>query len=85
MTSAHAKAAGELLAFYLDAGVDVVVGETPVDRLAAGAAEERSPAASPGAAPSPRATEGDGAPRPAATVNTMRAPQRAATFDRRVV
>lgn len=77
MTSAHAKAAGELLAFYLDAGVDAVVGETPVDRLAAGAAEERSPAAGPGAAPSLRATEGDGAPRPAATANPIRAPQRA--------
>jgi DNA polymerase len=77
MTSAHAKAAGELLAFYLDAGVDAVVGETPVDRLAAEAGEERSLAASPGAAPSARATESDGAPRRAATENTTRAPQRA--------
>ena len=29
-----AKHARELLAFYLDAGVDALVGEAPVDRMA---------------------------------------------------
>jgi len=38
MNSAPAKAANDLLAFYLEAGVDALVGETPVDRLAAGSA-----------------------------------------------
>ena len=32
-TTAHDKAMRELLAFYQEAGVDVAVGETPVDRL----------------------------------------------------
>ncbi|HVX91663.1 MAG TPA: uracil-DNA glycosylase [Xanthobacteraceae bacterium] len=34
MTPDHARAARDLLAFYLEAGVDWVVGETPVDRFA---------------------------------------------------
>jgi DNA polymerase len=34
MTSERDKAARELLAFYLEAGVDALVGETPVDRFA---------------------------------------------------
>jgi DNA polymerase len=34
MTSEQQKAARELLAFYLEAGVDAPVGETPVDRFA---------------------------------------------------
>jgi uracil-DNA glycosylase family 4 len=34
MTSQRDKAARELLAFYLEAGVDSLVGETPVDRFA---------------------------------------------------
>ena len=34
MTTANERAAREILAFYLEAGVDAVVGETPVDRLA---------------------------------------------------
>jgi DNA polymerase len=38
MNSAPAKAANDLLAFYLEAGVDALVSETPVDRLAAGSA-----------------------------------------------
>jgi uracil-DNA glycosylase len=45
MNPAHAKAATELLAFYLEAGVDALVGEAPVDRLAAGAADEQAPMA----------------------------------------
>ena len=32
--TAHEKAMRELLAFYQEAGVDVAIGETPVDRLA---------------------------------------------------
>ena len=35
MTPDRTKAARELLAFYLEAGVDALVGETPVDHLAA--------------------------------------------------
>ena len=33
-TTIHDKAMRELLAFYQEAGVDVAVGEAPVDRLA---------------------------------------------------
>jgi len=33
MTPGHAKAARELLAFYQEAGVDALLGETPVDRF----------------------------------------------------
>ena len=33
MTPDHAKAARELLAFYQEAGVDALLGETPVDRF----------------------------------------------------
>ena len=51
------KDARELLAFYLDAGVDAVVGEAPVDRMA----DEIPPAAP--AAPPPRQRS---APSPAA-------------------
>jgi uracil-DNA glycosylase len=35
MTTMHDKAMRELLAFYQEAGVDVAVGEAPVDRLSA--------------------------------------------------
>jgi DNA polymerase len=34
MTAANEKAVREILAFYQEAGVDAVLGETPVDRLA---------------------------------------------------
>jgi uracil-DNA glycosylase family 4 len=34
MMSAHEKAARELLAFYVEAGVDALLGEAPVDRFA---------------------------------------------------
>ena len=30
----QSKEARELLAFYLDAGADALIGETPVDRMA---------------------------------------------------
>jgi uracil-DNA glycosylase family 4 len=64
MNSARAKAAGELLAFYLEAGVDAVVGEAPVDRLVAGAADEQASVSVPRTALSPLDAEGDTAPRP---------------------
>src|SRR5690349_21367142 len=34
MTPDRTKAASEILSFYLEAGVDTSMGETPVDRLA---------------------------------------------------
>jgi DNA polymerase len=40
MTPDHAPTVHELLAFYLDAGVDCALSETPVDRLAEEAASE---------------------------------------------
>jgi uracil-DNA glycosylase len=40
MTPDRDRAARELLAFYVEAGVDALVGETPVDRFAAEAREE---------------------------------------------
>jgi uracil-DNA glycosylase family 4 len=43
MTSEHDKAARELLAFYLEAGVDALLGETPVDRFAEPAPPISSP------------------------------------------
>ena len=33
MTPDRARAARELLAFYLEAGVDALLGEAPVDRV----------------------------------------------------
>jgi uracil-DNA glycosylase family 4 len=64
MSSDRNKAARELLAFYQEAGVDALVGETPVDRFA-----DASPS---GPAPSP--------PSPAAEVDRPNArPDRAAS------
>ena len=45
MTEDRSKAARELLAFYLEAGVDAVVGEEPVNRLGEGAAAPASTSA----------------------------------------
>jgi uracil-DNA glycosylase family 4 len=75
MNSTRAKAAGELLAFYLEAGVDALVGEAPVDRLAAAAAGELASESVSRDAFSPRDAEGDAAqrPRPAAPATTTRA------------
>jgi uracil-DNA glycosylase family 4 len=42
MTPDRARAARELLAFYLEAGVDTPLGETPVDRFADGEAAPRA-------------------------------------------
>ncbi|MGZ8387491.1 MAG: uracil-DNA glycosylase [Rhodoplanes sp.] len=53
MNPAHAKAATELLAFYLEAGVDALVGEAPVDRLAAGGSDEQASVAAPAPARAP--------------------------------
>ena len=47
MTPDQIKAAREILAFYLEAGVDVALGETPVDRFAEPAAPTPSPVSSP--------------------------------------
>jgi uracil-DNA glycosylase family 4 len=44
MTPDRTKAARELLAFYLEAGVDALLGETPVDHLAAEAPPAPGPA-----------------------------------------
>jgi uracil-DNA glycosylase family 4 len=73
------KAARELLAFYLDAGVDALLGEAPVNRMADDIAQQRAGAASaPGAvdntarrlrteSPGPIATSQAAPPRPALT------------------
>ena len=45
MTPDRARAARELLAFYLEAGVDALVGEMPVDRLAGNEAPAETPRA----------------------------------------
>jgi len=50
MTPDRNKAARELLAFYQEAGVDVLLGETPVDRFADASARGAAPSA-----PSPAA------------------------------
>jgi uracil-DNA glycosylase len=55
MPSGRGKPASDLLDFYLEAGVDALVGEQPVDRFAA----ERVPAAPPARAPQPAARPPD--------------------------
>ena len=91
-TTAHDKAMRELLAFYQEAGVDVAVGEAPVDRLAEPAPptpEPVRPAPAPLAAPvrtlTPRdlATNAAAAPRPpdAAIMAAREAATTAATLD----
>jgi uracil-DNA glycosylase len=60
MTSDRNQAARELLAFYLEAGVDAVLGETAVDRFADAAEISPRPAIGPPADEAPRA--GDPAP-----------------------
>jgi DNA polymerase len=62
MTPERTKAARELLAFYAEAGVDALVGETPVDRFAA---EEPAVARAPASdAPSRAVTANRPPPRP---------------------
>jgi uracil-DNA glycosylase family 4 len=53
MTPDRARAARELLAFYLEAGVDALLGEAPVDRFAGSEARAEAPEAQ--AAPTPPA------------------------------
>jgi uracil-DNA glycosylase family 4 len=57
MTPDRDRAARELLAFYVEAGVDALVGETPVDRFAGEAREEPL-----GGRPSATADRAAGAP-----------------------
>src|SRR6266581_933 len=56
MTPERSRAARELLAFYAEAGVDALIGETPVDRFAGSEGREDVPAAQPApvSGPSPR-------------------------------
>jgi DNA polymerase len=61
-TTAHDKAMRELLSFYQEAGVDVAVGDAPVDRLAE---PELAPAPPP--RPMPELTR----PKPATPVRTL--------------
>jgi DNA polymerase len=87
MTPDRAKAARELLAFYLEAGVDALVAETPVDHLVAEAPPAPGPAtttlASAPIAPTPsrvqtsRAPLTRGAPAPAAPAIAPLAPDTA--------
>ena len=59
MTPDRTKAARELLAFYLEAGVDALVGETSVDHLAA----ETQPAPGPATTTLASTPAGPAAPR----------------------
>jgi DNA polymerase len=63
MTPDRARAARELLAFYLEAGVDALLGEAPVDRFAGGEARAEAPRTQPAPAPAARRPP----PRPAAS------------------
>jgi len=54
MTPDRDRAARELLAFYVEAGVDALVGETPVDRFVGSEARETAPRAEPAAMPERR-------------------------------
>jgi uracil-DNA glycosylase family 4 len=87
MTPDRTKAARELLAFYLEAGVDALVSETPVDHLAADTQPAPGPAtttlASAPVAPAPprvpasRAPLTRAAPAPVAPATTPLAPDTA--------
>jgi uracil-DNA glycosylase len=93
MIPERAPTVHELLAFYIEAGVDCALMETPVDRLADNAPEERPVAATPqpaqAASPAPKAplrlseapppmARNDAAPAPEAAIGTARAAARAA-------
>ncbi len=54
----RSKAARELLAFYQEAGVDALLGETPVDRFADASARASAPSAPSPAAELERANAG---------------------------
>src|ERR1043165_8430557 len=66
MTPERVKAARELLAFYAEAGVDALLGEAPVDRLAAAHTEAMPPA--------------DGLPEPARRLAAPPSPSRPETL-----
>ena len=55
MDTDHAAALRAVLAFYVEAGVDAALAETPVNRLTAGAEESAPPVREAHAAPPPRA------------------------------
>src|SRR6202035_31145 len=78
MTSDRNLAARELLAFYLEAGVDAVLGETAVDRFADTAEMSQGPAIGQPADEAPAGTPGNrpalDRSRPAATVMAAPAP-----------
>jgi uracil-DNA glycosylase len=63
MTPDTDKAARELLAFYIEAGVDAPIGEEPVDRFADDIAPARSMVRDAGQSPAPHHEAGD-RPRP---------------------
>jgi uracil-DNA glycosylase len=70
MTPDRTKAARDLLAFYLEAGADALLGEEPVDRFA-GEQAAASAAAPPAEAPAPRPPV---APRPRVSAERPAAP-----------
>jgi uracil-DNA glycosylase len=85
MTPDRARAARELLAFYLEAGVDALVGEVPVDRFADNEAASRAePAPTPVARrqsppnPSPASGGASAAPAPPAPEAAVMAARTAA-------
>ena len=71
MTPEHTRAARDLLGFYVEAGVDALLGEEPVDRLSAAQLESM---------PAPGAARRGAAPRAA---SARRARDRAAARPRR--
>ncbi|HEV2955790.1 MAG TPA: uracil-DNA glycosylase [Xanthobacteraceae bacterium] len=80
MTPERARAARELLAFYLEAGVDALLGETPVDRFAGTEPRVEAPAPAPAVRrppPQPSASGGGSTavapPAPEAAVMAARA------------
>jgi uracil-DNA glycosylase len=83
MTPDRAKAARELLTFYVEAGADTPLGETPVDHLAD---ELPAPSAAPVKAPPPLARKIEAAPVPppspdAAIMAAREVAKSAATLD----
>ncbi len=80
------KDARELIAFYLDAGVDALIGEEPVDRMSGettlavrteGERPDRAAVQVEGASPKPRALL-DPTPRPRAPIPAPAVPEAAA-------
>ncbi|MET3353653.1 UNVERIFIED_ORG: DNA polymerase [Xanthobacter viscosus] len=81
----HLADIADILAFYLEAGVDVAVGEVPVDRFAESAAEQarsrtqRPPAAQAAEMSAPAATRPQASARPTAPTPRTNAPAPAAS------